>query len=68
MPSIYEWLLHFYLQLNFSFELLVHIFNTLLNILSRCISLSKGREVVMGILQNVVVLVYKGLLSIHIAV
>lgn len=59
----------FIFSLDFSFELLVHISNPLLNILSRCcVSLSKDQDIVLGIPQNVVVLVYKSLLFIHIAV
>lgn len=43
----------FIFSLDFSLELLVHIFNPLLNILSRCcISLSEDQDVVMGIPQN----------------
>lgn len=45
----------FILSLDFSLELLAHIFNPLLNILSRYISFSKDQDVIMGIPQTAVV-------------
>lgn len=55
----------FIFSLDFSLELLVHIFSPLLNIY---ISLSKDHDIVMGIPQNAVVSVYKSLLLIQISV